>query len=66
MNTWAKHWTAWCIEYHWWRIRCLRRSAGKNKCAQTRIQLHRYRAAQLGDLYEILIGIRDFDHRVIG
>ena len=64
-NSWTKRWTALSIEYHWWRIRRLRRIQAKSTAAQKKIRLHRYRADQLGDYYEILSGIRDFDHRVI-
>ena len=63
-NTLEKAITALRIEYHWWMIRCIRKQRGNT--AGRRIAMHRYKADQLADLYEVLSGIRDTSGRVIG
>ena len=65
-NTWQKGITALKIEYHWWQIRRLRRQLARSQKAAASIDLHRFRAAQLSRLYEVLSGIRDTAGRVIG
>ena len=62
-NTGQKMITAFWIQYHWWRIRCLHRRKGDHTA---RVELHRFRAKQLSSLYEVLSGIRDTTGRVIG
>ncbi len=47
------------IEYHWWRIRRLRRR-GRADLA-FRIGLHRYEADALGRLFDVISGIRNLD-----
>jgi hypothetical protein len=65
-NTWEKAATAFWIEYHWWKIRRLQKQQQRSKTTEHHIALHRYKAAQLADLYEVLSGIRDTAGRVIG
>ena len=65
-HTIQKMTTALRIEYHWWRIRRLKKAQQRGVQAARRIELHRYRAAQLASLYEVLAGIRDTAGKVIG
>lgn len=68
MNSVKKRIIACKIEYHWWRIHRLQKLACKNISISRRqnfdqkMQLHRYEANQLSDLYDVLCGIRNFDN----
>lgn len=68
MNSVKKRIIACKIEYHWWRIHRLQKHACKNISISRRqqliqkMQLHRYEANQLSDLYDVLCGIRNFDN----
>ncbi len=49
------------IEYHWWRVDCLRKKNRHeiNEGSLSREDFHKFRAEQLSVLYEIYIGLRD-------
>ncbi len=49
------------IEYHWWRVDCLRkRNCPKNnESTLCREDFHKFRAEQLMVLYEMCVGLRD-------
>lgn len=64
-NTLKKLYTACKIEYHWFRIRRLQRKPASAR-RDMALGLHRLQAQQLADVYDILAGIRDLHHRVIG
>ncbi len=55
------------IEYHWWRISQLkkRQANKKNERLRYRENLHRYQAERLSKIYEISLGIRDFNGNII-
>ncbi len=55
------------IEYHWWRVDCLRRKCYRNKeryspCCE---DFHKFRAEQLSVLYEMYLGLRDFCGNIV-
>lgn len=52
-------WLALKIEYHWWRIGLLRNKPQSDAIVY-QSNLHRYKAHQLQELYEVTAGIRDF------
>lgn len=64
MKSLSLKWIALKIEYHWWRIRALRNQTQTESSAY-HLGLHRYKADQLRNLYEVTAGIRDFEHAVI-
>ena len=49
------------IEFHWWRVDCLRKKTGHEKTESTlnREDFHKFRAEQLLVLYEMYLGLRD-------
>ncbi len=55
------------IEYHWWRISQLKkRQASKKKERLLYCEnLHRYKAERLAKIYEISLGMRDFNGNII-
>lgn len=65
MFAWKKKTVALSIEYHWWRIRCLRRREQMTPEAVRRIELHRYQADRQAELYEILAGLRNLDGTLV-
>jgi hypothetical protein len=55
------------IEYHWWRVDCLRKKTRheKNENALCREDFHKFRAEQLMVLYEMCLGLRDYCGNII-
>ena len=55
------------IEFHWWRVDCLRKKTRheKNESTLNREDFHKFRAEQLMVLYEICLGLRDFGGNII-
>lgn len=55
------------IEYHWWRVDCLRRKCyqGKNNRTPCCEDFHKFRAEQLSVLYEMYLGLRDSRGNII-
>ncbi len=49
------------IEYHWWRVDCLRKRTCPENTESTlcREDFHKFRAEQLMVLYEMCLGLRD-------
>lgn len=53
------------IEYHWWRIRSLRKKNAttvqkKSEKLSAAENLHRYKAEKASIQYEITVGLRDY------
>lgn len=55
------------IEFHWWRVDCLRKRAYPENTESTlcREAFHKFRAEQLMVLYEMCLGLRDFHGNII-
>lgn len=49
------------IEYHWWRVDCLRKKTCHENYERKppREDFHKFRAEQLSVLYEMYMGLRD-------
>ncbi len=55
------------IEYHWWRVDCLRKKTcpENTESARCREDFHKFRAEQLMVLYEIHLGLRDYCGNIV-
>ena len=55
------------IEYHWWRVDCLRKKTRheKNESTLNREDFHKFRAEQLMVLYEMHLGLRDYYGNIV-
>ena len=55
------------IEYHWWRVDCLRKKTRheNNESPLCREDFHKFRAEQLMVVYEMYIGLRDYCGNII-
>ena len=55
------------IEYHWWRVDCLRKKTRheKNESLLCREDFHKFRAEQLMVLYEMYLGLRDYCGNIV-
>ena len=55
------------IEYHWWRVDCLRRKSytDTDEILLCHKDLHKFRAEQLMVLYEMYSGLRDYCGNII-
>lgn len=55
------------IEYHWWRVDCLKKKARheKNGIPLNYESLHKFRAEQLMVLYEMYLGLRDCHGNIV-
>ena len=55
------------IEYHWWRVDCLRKKTRheKNESPLYREDFHKFRAEQLMVLYEMCLGLRDYSGNIV-
>lgn len=55
------------IEYHWWRVDCLRNKNRheNSEITRNREDFHKFRAEQLMVLYEIYSGLRDYCGNIV-
>lgn len=55
------------IEYHWWRVDCLRKKSYSetNEASLCREDFHKFRAEQLMVLYEMCLGLRDYCGNIV-